>query len=133
MLPIGFSREERRSRFLRLLLGLDSGDSEDDDMGLLFEIDGASELRAGAHVQTRAWHQVANRALRAAPPQAPPPPPTVRQVTGWLTRHPATLSEEERTASKNVLVRCPELDTAAEHVRGFGDILTNRLGTTLPA
>ncbi|MFF2964556.1 transposase [Streptomyces sp. NPDC057963] len=26
--------------------------------------------------------------LRAAAPQAPPPPPTVRQVTGWLTRHP---------------------------------------------
>jgi transposase len=71
--------------------------------------------------------------LRATPPQALPPPPTVRQVTGWLTRHPATLSEEERAALKNVLARCPELDTAAEHVRGFGEILTNRLGPTLPA
>ncbi|MEU9413684.1 hypothetical protein AB0E08_49480 [Streptomyces sp. NPDC048281] len=37
-----------------------------------------------------------------------------------------------RAALKNVLARCPELD-AAEHVRGFGEILTNRLGTTLPA
>jgi hypothetical protein len=71
--------------------------------------------------------------LRATPPQAPPPPPTVRQVTGWLTRHPATLNEEERAALKYVLARCPELDTAAEHVLDFGEILTNRLGSTLPA
>jgi hypothetical protein len=71
--------------------------------------------------------------LRAAPPDAPPPPPTVRQVTGWLTRHPAALSEEERAALKDVLARCPELDTAASHIRGFGEILTGRLGTTLPA
>ncbi|WP_253209039.1 ISL3 family transposase [Streptomyces niphimycinicus] len=71
--------------------------------------------------------------LRAAPPQAPPPPPTVRQVTGWLTRHPTALSEEERAALKDILARCPELDTAAGHVRDFGEILTNRLGPTLPA
>ncbi|MET9520589.1 transposase [Streptomyces sp. NPDC002994] len=70
--------------------------------------------------------------LRAVPPHAPPPPPTVRQVTGWLTRHPAALSEEERAALKDVLARCPELDAAAGHVRDFGEILTNRLGTTLP-
>ncbi|MFC9916744.1 transposase [Streptomyces sp. NPDC127197] len=71
--------------------------------------------------------------LRTAPPQAPPPPPTVRRVTGWLTRHPATLSEDERAALKDVLARCPELDAAAEHVRDFGEILTYRLGSTLPA
>ncbi|WP_405467688.1 transposase [Streptomyces canus] len=71
--------------------------------------------------------------LRAVPPQAPPTPPTVRRVTGWLTRHPSTLSEDERAALKDVLTRCPELDTAAEHVRDFGEILTHRLGSTLPA
>ncbi|MFF0095302.1 ISL3 family transposase [Streptomyces canus] len=71
--------------------------------------------------------------LRAAPPQAPPPPPTVRRVTGWLTRHPSTLSKDECAALKDVLARCPELDTAAEHVRGFGEILAHRLGPTLPA
>ncbi|WP_428957773.1 ISL3 family transposase [Streptomyces sp. cg35] len=71
--------------------------------------------------------------LRAAPPQAPPPPPTVRRVTGCLTRHPSTLSEDERTALKDVLARCPELGIAAEHVRGFGEILAHRLGPTLPA
>ncbi|MEU8034144.1 transposase [Streptomyces sp. NPDC049099] len=71
--------------------------------------------------------------LRACPPDAPPPPPKVRQVTGWLTRHPATLNEEDRAGLKDVLARCPEPDTVAGHVRTFGEILTSRLGTTLPA
>ncbi|MFF3878782.1 transposase [Streptomyces sp. NPDC001978] len=71
--------------------------------------------------------------LRATPPDAPPLPPKVRQVTGWLTRHPTALSEEDRAALKDVLARCFELDSAAEHVRGFGEILTGRLGATLPA
>ncbi|MFI0205358.1 MULTISPECIES: helix-turn-helix domain-containing protein [Streptomyces] len=62
-----------------------------------------------------------------------PRPPTVRQVTGWLTRHPTMLSEDDRAGLKDVLPRCPELDTAAGHVRDFGEILTGRLGATLPA
>jgi transposase len=70
--------------------------------------------------------------LRGAPSGAPPRPPTVRQVTGWLTRHPATLTEEDRVGLKEVLARCPELDKAGEHVRDFGEILTDRLGSTLP-
>ncbi|MFG2677355.1 ISL3 family transposase [Streptomyces sp. NPDC048445] len=71
--------------------------------------------------------------LRTAPANAPPRPPTVRQVTGWLTRHPATLAEEDRAGLKDVLARCPELDNAAGHVRDFGEILSNRLGATRPA
>ncbi|UUU44268.1 hypothetical protein [Streptomyces sp. NBC_00162] len=70
--------------------------------------------------------------LRGAPAGQPPRPPTVRQVTGWLTRHPTALSEDDRDGLKDVLARCPELDTAAGHVRGFGEILTGRLGSTLP-
>ncbi|MFF5287359.1 transposase [Streptomyces sp. NPDC013171] len=70
--------------------------------------------------------------LRRAPAAAPSRPPTVRQVTGWLTRHPATLTEEDRAGLKDVLARCPELDTAAGHVRDFGEMLTGRLGSTLP-
>ncbi|WP_307825325.1 transposase [Streptomyces sp. M2CJ-2] len=54
-------------------------------------------------------------------------------MTGWLTRHLASLSEEEQAALKGVLARCPELDDAAEHIRDFGEILTHRLGSTLPA
>ncbi|MGW8354360.1 ISL3 family transposase [Streptomyces wedmorensis] len=70
--------------------------------------------------------------LRGVPSAASPRPPTVRQVTGWLTRHPTTLSEEDRAGLKDVLARCPELDTAAGHARDFGEILTDRLGSTLP-
>ena len=70
--------------------------------------------------------------LREAPPGAPPRPPTVRQVTGWLTRHPTALTEDDRAALKNILARCPELEKAAGHVRDFGEILTTRLGATLP-
>ncbi|MFJ6405965.1 ISL3 family transposase [Streptomyces hydrogenans] len=70
--------------------------------------------------------------IRGPPADTPPRPPTVRQVTGWLTRHPTALSEEDRAGLKNVLARCPELETAAGHVRDFGEILTDRLGATLP-
>lgn len=71
--------------------------------------------------------------LRGAPAGAPPRPPTVRQVTGWLIRHPTALSEDDRGGLKDVLARCPELDTAAGHVRDFGEILADRLGAKLPA
>ncbi|MGW0600102.1 transposase [Streptomyces sp. NPDC002776] len=66
------------------------------------------------------------RRIRHTPNAAPRAP-------GWLTRHPTALSEEDRAALKDVLARCPELDTAAGHVRDFGEILTSRLGATLPA
>ncbi|MFF3699049.1 transposase [Streptomyces sp. NPDC002221] len=42
------------------------------------------------------------------------------------------MSEEDRAGLKEVLARCPELDKAAGHVRDFGEILTDRLGSTLP-
>jgi hypothetical protein len=42
-------------------------------------------------------------------------------------------SEEDRAGLKDVLTRCPELDTAAGYVRDFGEILSSRLGATLPA
>jgi transposase len=70
--------------------------------------------------------------LRIVPSGTPPRPPTVRQVTGWLTRHPTALSEKDRADLKEVLARCPELDTAAGHIRDFGEILSSRLGDTLP-
>lgn len=69
--------------------------------------------------------------LRGAPAGAPRPA-TVRQVTGWLTRHPTTLNEEDGAGLKEVLAHCSELNQAAGHVRGFGEILTNGLGSALP-
>ncbi len=71
--------------------------------------------------------------LGGAPAGAPPRPPTVRQVTGWLSRHPTALSEDDRAGLKGVLARCPEMDTAAGHVRDFGELLTDRLSARLPA
>ncbi|MFK0259395.1 ISL3 family transposase [Streptomyces sp. NPDC090445] len=70
--------------------------------------------------------------LRGAPSGQPPRHPTVRQVIGWLTRRPTALSEDDRAGLKDVLARCPELDTAAGHVCGFGEMLTGRVGSTLP-
>ncbi|MFD7495990.1 hypothetical protein ACFV8T_26975 [Streptomyces sp. NPDC059832] len=70
---------------------------------------------------------------RAVPPDAPPPSPSARKVTGWLTRHPISLSEEDRAGLKDVLARCPEPDTVAGHIRDFGEIPTDRLNVTLPA
>ncbi|MFD3874426.1 transposase [Streptomyces sp. NPDC058623] len=46
---------------------------------------------------------------------------------------PAPLSEKDRTGLKDVLARCPELDTAAGHGRDLGEMLAGRLGATLPA
>ncbi|MFJ8364506.1 ISL3 family transposase [Streptomyces sp. NPDC093984] len=61
-----------------------------------------------------------------------PPPPSVRQVTGWITRHPATLSEEEKLHRKAVLDRCPDLATAADLTSSFAEMLTTLSGTRLP-
>lgn len=91
-----------------------------------------SELIAEHAPVTYAMVRAHIATLRGAPPAAPPRPPTVRQVTGWLTRHPATLTDEDRAGLKEILARCPELDKAAGHVREFGEILTDRLGSTLP-
>ncbi|MER5217801.1 hypothetical protein ABT063_46695 [Streptomyces sp. NPDC002838] len=81
------------------------------------------------HQMVRAYIAI----LRAISRQAKPPPPTVRQVTGWLTRHPTALSEDDRAALKGVLARCPELDAAAGPVRDLGEMMAHRLGPTLPA
>ncbi|MFE7045256.1 transposase [Streptomyces atratus] len=91
-----------------------------------------SELVAEHAPVTYAMVRAHIATLRGAPSEAPPRPPAVRQVTGWLTRHPTTLTEEDRAGLKEVLARCPELDKAAGHVRDFGKILADRLGSTLP-
>lgn len=61
-----------------------------------------------------------------------PPPPTVREVTGWLTRHPDTLTEDERPQLKALLERCPELQAACDHIRTFATMLTQLTGQNLP-
>lgn len=58
------------TRYLRALLGLDGGDSEEDDLDLLFEMDGAAEFESGVAMDTEAWHKVAGRALDLAVTEA---------------------------------------------------------------
>ena len=50
-------------------------------------------------------------------------PPSVRDVTGWITRHPDSPSSEETLKIKSILARCPQLSTAAEQVRSFAEMM----------
>ncbi|MEU2233396.1 DesA/ISL3 alpha bundle tail domain-containing protein [Streptomyces vietnamensis] len=61
----------------------------------------------------------------------PPAPPGVRRVTGWMTRHPERLGDEEREQFAAVLAHCPELKALHAHVRGFAEILQSRSGRHL--
>jgi hypothetical protein len=83
----------------------------------------------GSYGMVRAWLEQ----YRAAPAPIQPAPPTVREVTGWLTRHPDGLSEDEHLQLKAILEHCPQLRAAADHVRTFGEMLTNLGGHKLPA
>jgi hypothetical protein len=69
--------------------------------------------------------------LRTAQPQPAPPPPSVRAVTGWITRHPGSLDEDERLRLKTIRAICPELNTLADHVQDFAEMMTNRYGHLL--
>ena len=54
------------TRYLRPLLGLDGGDTEEDDMDALFELDAAHDFREGVQLTERAWHKLTARALDLA-------------------------------------------------------------------
>ena len=69
-----------------------------------------------------------------SPARAPLPsaPPTVRDVTNWLTRHPDTLTEDEKPLLKAILDRCPKLQAASGQVRAFAAMITELSGENLP-
>ncbi|MEU5547640.1 hypothetical protein AB0G85_35670 [Streptomyces sioyaensis] len=54
------------TRYLRPLLGIEGGDTEEDDLDVLAGMDGLSEFRDGVRVDTGAWHKVTHRALDLA-------------------------------------------------------------------
>jgi hypothetical protein len=73
------------------------------------------------------------RPFRSGRPTPPPVPtrPTVREVTGWMLRRPEALEPEEQTRLKEVLARCPHLDTASAHVAAFAEITSGLRGDRL--
>jgi len=84
----------------------------------------------------RGSYSTVNQWMRQAlpTPGSPPPPPaapSLRQVTGWLTRHPAALTEEEKLRRKVVLGQCPQLENAARLVSSFAEMLTTLDGLRL--
>jgi transposase len=69
------------------------------------------------------------RPTKAALPQVPP---TVRDVTGWLTRRPDSLTEDDKPRLKAILDRCPELQAASDQIRGFAAMIIQLTGQDLP-
>ncbi|WRZ90948.1 transposase [Streptomyces sp. NBC_01007] len=49
-------------------------------------------------------------------------------MTGWITKHPDSLTSEETVKIKHILARCPQLSITAEHVRSFGEMMRDRAG-----
>jgi len=70
------------------------------------------------------------RELGITPPRAPAPP-KVRDLTGWLLRHPDSLEADEQLKCKEVLARCPDLDAVAGHVGAFAEIMCGLHGDRL--
>ncbi|MFG2919765.1 ISL3 family transposase, partial [Kitasatospora sp. NPDC048298] len=99
------------------------------DSGLLFREIQTLGYR-GSNRSVRRWLEP----LRSSPAPAPrlPTTLTVRQATGWLTRHPDALTSDEALQLKHLLARCPELATAAERVRDFALMMKNLDGEHLP-
>lgn len=62
-----------------------------------------------------------------------PASPSVRQATGWLTRHPDRLSDDERTELESLMERSPALAATRDLVQGFAEIMIERRGSDLGA
>jgi transposase len=70
------------------------------------------------------------RELGSTPPPAPAPP-KVRDLTGWLLRHPDSLDADEQLRLKQALAHCPDLDAVASHVAAFAEIMCGLGGDRL--
>ncbi|MFC4506635.1 MULTISPECIES: ISL3 family transposase [Streptomyces] len=57
-----------------------------------------------------------------------PRPPSVREVTGWMMRHPDRLDTEQTQQLKELCTHCPELGAVHSHVRAFALMLTTLTG-----
>lgn len=63
---------------------------------------------------------------------ARPTPPGIREVTGWITRHPDTLDADEKRQLEAILARCPQLQALSGHVRTFARMIADLSAHQLP-
>lgn len=81
--------------------------------------------QTGLHRQLRHRPQVHRAVPHQTRPTGVPRLPSVRQVTGWICRHPDSLVSRDTEQLQNVLNRCPELRSAVDLVRSFTDMITH--------
>ncbi len=55
----------------------------------------------------------------------------MRDVTGWITRHPDRLNSDDTQQLKEILARVPALARTSEHVRAFAELMNDRRGHQL--
>lgn len=105
------------TRYLRPLLGIDGGDTEEDDLDVLFEMDGAHEFRDGVLIQERAWHKVTGRALDLA---------VIEAVEGDALDVDAVGDLVEASGESRIFVRVLSPDQVAEAYDAMLAKLTER-------
>ncbi|WP_329262574.1 ISL3 family transposase [Actinoallomurus sp. NBC_01490] len=91
------------------------------------------ELRAQGYRGARTTVRQYVRPWRsnAVPLKPPPTPPTVRQVTGWILRHPDNLQPDERHQLETLTAASPAPASVREHVRGFAHMMLHLHGDQL--
>ncbi|MFE6052776.1 transposase [Kitasatospora sp. NPDC056446] len=99
------------------------------DSGRLFR-----ELRErgyrGSSRSVRRWLEPLRSAETPTPKKSEAP--TIRQVVGWLTRHPDNLSSGQELRLKRILASCPELADLRQHISDFAKMMKNLDGHLLP-
>jgi transposase len=86
---------------------------------------GYQGARTTVRQYVRPWRSI------AVPLEPPPTPPTVRQVTGWILRHPDSLQSGERRQLQALTAASPALASVREHVRGFAHMMLHLHGDQL--
>ncbi len=93
----------------------------------------AKELKAQGYAGSDQTVRRYLRPFRHGRPTPPPgpTPPTVREVTGWILRHPDSPTADEQLKLKEILARCPQLDAASGHVAAFAEMMSGLHGDRL--
>ncbi|MFI1855085.1 ISL3 family transposase [Streptomyces sp. NPDC020480] len=84
----------------------------------------------GSSRSVRRWLEPLRSAESPTPKRSEAP--TVRQVTGWLTRHPDNLSSGRQLRLKRIVAACPELADLRHHIAAFAAMMKNLDGRLLP-